>query len=572
MRHLMTTEPSTPPPADDLADQAAPLDALLVDAALGPLRRFAPDAATARFALQVVRRPRTTGRRLAGLAAELARIGVGASAVAPSKRDRRFTDPAWAENPLLRRVVQAYHVVGRTAEQLVGDAELDWRDTQRVRFLLENLVAAAAPSNLPLVNPASAKAAIDTAGMNFVRGGRNLLGDLASAPRVPEMVDRSAFEVGRNIAVTPGAVVLRTEVLELIQYRPQTAQVRRLPLLIVPPTINKYYALDLAPGRSLVEHLVRHGQQVFVISWRNPDARHAAWDLGTYVQAVLDALDAVERISRADRTVLTGVCSGGIIASVTAAHLAGTGQEDRLAAIGLLVTVLDNAKAGTAAALVDRRLAAAATQLSRRRGYLDGRALAEVFAWLRADDLVWNYWVNNYLLGRKPPSFDILFWNADTTRMPAGLHADFVDLAMENHLVTPGATSVLGVPVDLSRIEVDAYVVAGIADHITPWQNCYRSTQLLGGDSRFVLSTSGHIAALVNPPGNPKASYHTNTDNPADAQQWLGTAEPRRGSWWPDWLAWLGERSGAEQPAPAKLGGGGLRPLVEAPGTYVFDR
>jgi polyhydroxyalkanoate synthase len=566
----MTTEPQAAP--DDLADQAVPLDALLVDAALGPRRRFTPDSSTVRFAFGLARRPLTTGRRLGGLAAELVRIGVGTSTVAPSKRDRRFSDPAWTENPLLRRVMQAYQSAGRTAEQLVDDAELDWRDEQRTRFLVENLMAALSPSNLPLVNPASAKATVDTAGMNFLRGGRNLLSDLATAPRIPDMVDKSAFEVGRTVAVTPGAVILRTEVLELIQYRPQTEQVREAPLLIVPPTINKYYALDLAPGRSLVEHLVQHGQQVFVISWRNPDARHAAWDLGTYVQAVLDALDAVERISDADRTALVGVCSGGIIASITAAYLADTGQQSRLAAFGLLVTVLDTARAGMPAALADRRLATAATALSKRRGYLDGRALAEVFAWLRPEDLIWNYWVNNYLLGRKPPAFDILFWNSDTTRMSAELHADFVDLAMENHLVTPGAMVVLGRPVDLSKIEVDSYLVAGIADHLTPWQNCYRSTQLLGGDSRFILSTSGHIAALVNPPSNPKASYQTNKDNPADAQQWLLTAETQQGSWWPDLVAWLGERCGAEKRAPAKLGGGGLRPLVDAPGTYVFDR
>jgi polyhydroxyalkanoate synthase subunit PhaC len=565
----MTTEPQAA--ADDLADQAAPLDALLVDAALGPLRRLTPDSSTARFVIELARRPRTTGRRLAGLAAELARVGAGTSTVAPSKRDRRFADPAWSQNPLLRRAVQAYLAAGLTAEQLLGDAELDWRDEQRTRLLVENLVAALSPSNLPLVNPASAKAAVDSAGMNFVRGGRNLLGDLATPPRVPQMVDSSPFEVGRTIAVTPGAVVLRTEVLELIQYRPQTDQVRKVPLLIVPPTINKFYALDLAPGRSLVEYLLQSGQQVFIVSWRNPDARHAGWDLGTYVQAVLDALDAVERVSRSERAALTGICSGGIIASIAAAHLAGTGRQDRLAAFGLAVTVLDNARAGTPAALADRRLARAATELSRRRGYLDGRALAEVFAWLRPDDLIWNYWVNNYLLGGKPPAFDILFWNSDTSRMSAGLHADFVELAMENSLVEPGAMSVLGRPVDLSAIEVDSYVVAGIADHLTPWQNCYRSTQLLGGDSRFVLSTSGHIAALVNPPGNPKASYQTSKDNPADAHAWLKTAETRQGSWWPDLAAWLGERCGPGKRAPARLGDGGLRPLVEAPGTYVFD-
>jgi len=562
----------TSPELEELADRAAPLDVLLVDAALGPVRRLAPNSSTVRFAARLAGRPVTTGRRLGGLAAELARVAVGTSTMAPSTKDRRFGDPAWTRNPLLRRAVQAYLAAAGTAGQLVEDAHLDWRDDQRMRLLVENLVEAAAPSNVPLVNPASAKAAIDSAGLNLVRGGLTFLRDMVAPPRIPEMVDRSPFEVGRTIAVTPGAVVLRTEVLELIQYRPQTGRVREVPLVIVPPTINKYYALDLAPGRSLIEYLVQSGQQVFVISWRNPDARYADWGLDTYVQSVLDALDAVQGICGTDRSALLGVCSGGIIASVAAAHLAATGQQDRLAAFALLVTVLDNARAGAAAALADRRLAAAATALSRRRGYLDGRSLAEVFAWLRPDDLIWSYWVNNYLLARKPPAFDILFWNGDTTRMAARLHADFVDLAMENHLVTPGVMTVLGVPVDLSRIDVGTYLVAGIADHITPWQNCYRSTQLLGGDSRFVLSTSGHIAALVNPPGNPKASYQVNKANPADPQEWLRTAQTEQGSWWPDALAWLGERCGAEVAAPTELGGAGLPPLIDAPGTYVLDR
>jgi len=267
---------------EQLADEAAPLDQLLADAAAGPLRRFAPDASTAKFAVALARRPVTTARRLGGLAAELARIGVGTSVLAPAKRDRRFADPAWTGNLLLRRVVQAYLAAGTTADQLVGDAALDWQDDKRVRFLVENLADALSPSNVPLVNPASAKAAIDTGGFNFVHGGISLLRDMAAKPRVPEMVDTSSFEVGRNIAVTPGAVVLRTEILELIQYRPQTAQVREVPLLIVPPTINKYYAMDLAPGRSLVEYLVQNGQQAFVISWRNPDARDADWGMDTY--------------------------------------------------------------------------------------------------------------------------------------------------------------------------------------------------------------------------------------------------------------------------------------------------
>jgi polyhydroxyalkanoate synthase len=386
------------------------------------------------------------------------------------------------------------------------------------------------------------------------------------------MVDRSSFEVGRNIAATPGAVMLRTEVFELIQYAPQADQVYDVPILIVPPTINKFYAIDLATDRSLVEYSVRQGRQMFVMSWRNPDARHAKWNFETYVQSIVDALDAVERISGSEQTVLGGICSGGILASVAVAYLATTGQQNRLAAICLAVTVIDTARSGTSAAITNPRLAAVAKAVSKRKGYLDGRALAEVFAWLRPGDLVWNYWVNNYLLGKKPPAFDILFWNADTTRMTAGLHADFVDLSIDNLLVQPGALKVLGVPIDLSKIEVDAYVVAGIADHITPWQNCYRTAQLLGGNTRFVLSTSGHIAALVNPPGNPKASYYLNKHNPADADEWLKTAETQQGTWWSDVSMWLDERCGSKKPAPAELGAPGLPPLADAPGTYVLDK
>jgi len=341
----------TGPDSDQLADQAAPLDALLVDAALSTFRRFAPDMSAAKLAVALARRPRATGRRIGGLAAELVRIGAGTSSLAPATRDRRFADPAWIHNPLLHRTVQAYLAAGRTTEELVGEATLGPRDDRRIRFGVENLIEALAPSNLPLVNPASAKAAIDSGGLNLLRGGISLARDLAAPPRIPQMVDGSAFEVGRNIAVTPGAVVLRTEVLELIQYRPQTGQVREAPLLIVPPTINKYYALDLAPGRSLAEYLVQHGQQVFVISWRNPDARHAGWGLDTYVGEVLGALDAVQRVTGAGQAAMVGVCAGGIIASVAAAHLAATGQGDRLAAFVLLVTVLDSAQAGTVGAL-----------------------------------------------------------------------------------------------------------------------------------------------------------------------------------------------------------------------------
>ncbi len=545
--------------APDVAELAAPLDALLVDAAFGPLRRLMPDLSTAKLAARLATRPEPVLARLRDLVAELARVGAGSSDVAPDPKDRRFTDPAWASSPVLRRLVQAYLAAGRTVDGLIADAGLDWRDDQRVRFLAENLVEALAPSNVPLVNPASAKAAVDTGGLNFLRGGLNLLRDMASAPRVPRMVDSSAFTVGGNLATTPGAVVLRTELFELIQYGPQTPTVRDVPLLLIPPTINKFYVLDLAPGRSWIEYLVRSGQQVFALSWRNPDARHARHGLDSYVRAVLDALDAVLRICGTERAVLTGVCSGGVLASLAAAR-----DQDRLAGLGFAVTVLDHDRAGLPAALADRYLATLATALSRRRGYLDGRVLAELFAWLRPGDLVWQYWVNNYLLGRQPPAFDVLYWNADTTRMPAALHADLIDLALHNRLAGPES--------DLAKISVDGYVVAGVSDHITPWQNCYRTVGLLGGDTRFVLSTSGHIAAIVNPPGNPKASHRVNPKNPADPQEWLRGATTEPGSWWPDYVDWLRERCGAEKPAPGTLGGPGLAPLIEAPGTYVLDR
>ena len=558
--------------ASGLAETATPLDHLLVDASLGPIRRFVPDISTAKWAVSLARKPGTTAQRLRELGAEAGRVLGGTSTVAPHHGDRRFTDVAWTENPMLKRLVQLYLAGSRTAGQLVTEADLQPRDRARVRFLVENVAEALAPSNLPLVNPGSAKAAIDTAGLSLVRGGRQLVKDLATAPRVPEMVDGRGFTLGENIAATPGGVVLRTEVFELIQYAPQTEEVYDVPALVVPPTINKFYAIDLAPERSLVEHGVREGRQMFVISWRNPDSRHASWSFDTYVRAVLDALDAVEEITGSARTVLGGVCSGGVLASMAAAYLAGIGRQDRLTALCLAVTVIDNRDAGMASALVDERIASRAKARSARKGYLDGRSLAEVFAWLRPGDLVWNYWVNNYLLGKRPPAFDILFWNSDTTRMTAALHADFIDLAMQNSLTRPGSLTVLGVPIDLGKITVDSYVVAGITDHITPWESCYRSAQLFGGTTRFVLSTSGHIAALVNPPGNPKASYHAGDVMPSNAKTWLKGSDNHQGTWWTDLGLWLDDRSGAKKPAPAGLGARGHAVLAEAPGTYVFDK
>ncbi|SFF58459.1 PHA/PHB synthase family protein [Blastococcus tunisiensis] len=560
--------PADPP--EEAVEGATGLDMVLVDAARGPLRRLVPPAGTAlRFGTSLARQPGTLARRGGELARELGLITLGRSELAPGKKDKRFADPAWTGNPLLRRAMQTHLAAARAAWELIEDAGLDWQDDERIRFTATNLVDALAPSNVPVVNPLSLKAAIDTGGISALKGVGRMVRDLANPPRVPSMVEPDAFTVGEDLASTPGTVVFRTPVFELIRYTPTTETVREVPLLMVPPTINKYYIADLAPGRSIVEHYVNSGQQVFMMSWRNPDERHAEWGLDTYGQAIIDAMDAVERASGSERVALQAFCSGGIITAMVLAHLAAIGQQDRVAAASYAVTVLDWSRAGTISALMDEEAVNASTEKSRRKGYLDGAQLAEVFAWLRPNDLIWNYWVNNYLQGKPPPNFDILFWNADTTRMTAALHRDFIDIAVGNALTEPGKATMLGTPVDLSTVPVDSYITAGIADHLCPWQACYRSTQLLGGDNRFILSTSGHIASLVNPPGNPKSTFQVASDTPADPQEWLARAETVQGSWWPDFMSWLGERSGDEIAPPAA---GDLEELADAPGTYVFDK
>ena len=547
--------------ADDVDESPAagtPLDLLLGDAARSPLRRFLPGMSGVRF---------TTG-----LATELTRVGVGRSQLAPDEKDRRWSEEAWARNPAFRRTLQSYLAIGAAARGLVDDADLGWGDDQRMGFIIDNLVEASAPSNNPFLNPKVIKRVVDTGGGNLVEGGRRFVRDFATAPRVPSMVEPDAFEVGIDLAVTPGAVVLRTDMFELIQYTPQTAKVHTVPLLIVPPTINKYYVIDLAEERSLVEHLVANGQQVYCISWRNPDARHADWGADSYGQAILEAMDTAQKISRADQVALFGICSGGMLASMVVGHLAGIGELDRVAAFSLAVTVLDQQQAGLPSALLSHKAAAASTRASRQKGYLDGAQLAEVFAWLRPNDLIWNYWVNNYLLGHAPKAFDILYWNADPVRMTAAMHRDFMDLAISNSLTEAGSARMLGTDIDLGKVDTDTYVVAGIADHLCKWESCYRTTQLLGGETKFVLSTSGHIAAMVNPPGNEKASFQTAASNPENAREWLDSAGKVKGSWWDDYVGWLAERTGPERNKPSRIGSAAYEPICDAPGTYVLDR
>jgi polyhydroxyalkanoate synthase len=546
----------------------AALDVMLTDAAVGsPRRAFRPTAA-ATLAVGLARRPDRPIRRAGSLGTELARVAIGRSTKRPGARDRRFADPAWEQSWLFRRLLQVYVAANETVDDLVSDAELDWRHERQARFMASLLLDALAPSNFPWTNPTVVKAIVDQGGANLVRGLRNFLKDV---PRLPSTVDTSKFAVGGNLATTPGSIVLRTEVFELIQYRPQTKRVREVPLLFAPPTINKYYILDLAPGRSMIEWLVQQGQQVFTISWRNPGTEQGHFDFDTYAEAILEAREAVAAITGQSAIHLNGACSGGILSAAVLGHLAASGRLGEIASLTLLVSALDNARAGTAAALTGREVAAAAVAESARRGYLDGQALAGVFTWLRPNDLVWNYVVNNYLLGKKPPAFDVLYWNQDTVRLAAGLHRDFIHMSLENSITIAGGLDLLGSPVDLSAVDVDSYILAGSTDHIIPWENAYRSTQLLGGTPRFVLSSSGHIQALVNPPSpDSRSSFRVRDEHPATPEEWAKDAPTRPGSWWSDYDEWLAVRSGELRPAPKRLGGGGYRALGKAPGTYVL--
>ena len=546
------------------------LDILVTDA---PIRStFLAPAPAARAAVRLALRPARVTRRLGGLTAELAATVAGVSPRAPSPKDRRFADSAWQNSWLFRRIAQTYLAVRATADDLISDAELDWAAEGELRFAAENIADALAPTNFLWSNPTALKATLDNGGANLLAGARNLLRDMSTSPRIPASVDASKFTIGVNVATTPGSVVHRSEVFELIQYSPTTDTVRQVPIMIIPPTINKYYAWDLSPGRSIVEWFTAQGMQVFTLSWKNPAAEQAHFNLDTYAGACVEAGRVVEEITGADSLHVTAACSGGQIAAATVGHLVATGRLGNVASLGLFVCALDRPQEGIIGALTTREAAAASVAASAVRGYVDGRALAEIFAWLRPNDMIWNYWVNNYLLGAPPPAFDILYWNQDSIRMPAGLHADMIRLAMENSMRIPGALTVLGTPIDLGSADVPTYVLAGETDHIVPWQNAYRATQILGGTARFVLVNSGHIQALVNPP-DPKSrrTYRTANAVEASPEEWLAAAVEYKGSWWPDYLAWMEPRSGDLKPRPKALGSKDHKPIAGAPGTYVLE-
>jgi polyhydroxyalkanoate synthase subunit PhaC len=504
------------------------------------------------------------------LARESVRIMRGRSAIAPARQDWRFRDPTWSENPGYRRLMQLYLAWAEQVEALVESADLDWRNAERAKFLATLITSTLAPTNSLAGNPEAVKRVLETGGKSLIRGARNMLGDIRHNGGMPSTVNSSGFKLGENLAATPGSVVYRDDVCELIQYSPSTPHVRARPVVMVTPQINKYYFMDLAPGRSFVEHAVARGLQFFVISWRNPGTEQRSWDLDTYAAAVLRVIDVAREITRSDEVNLLGLCAGGILTTTVLNHLAAN-SDDRVRSASFGVTLLDFEVPAPIGMFDAPPVISLARFRSRRAGVLDGRTRGSVFTWLRPNDLVWNYWVNNYLLGNDPPVFDILAWNADSTNLPEALHGQFLDIFSKNALATPDAMTVLGTPVDLSRIKLETYVTGATTDHLTPWRGCYRTTQLIDGDSTFILSNAGHIASLINPPGNPKAHFFAGPEPLGDPEKWLAGAEKQQGTWWQHWADWVIARAGDERAAPSRPGSRRHRAIEPAPGSYVRD-
>ena len=505
-------------------------------------------------------------------AAFLQAFGGGAHSNAVLARgDKRFKDEAWHEMPYYDLIKQSYLLGSRQLHDFVDRAQVDDKTKLQLRFYVRQYIDAMSPSNFPATNPEVIRKAIETRSASLTDGIRNLIDDLQKG-RITR-VDESAFEVGRNLAITPGTVVFENELIQLIQYTPQTSEVEKTPLLIVPPCINKYYLLDLGAGNSLVEYAVAQGQQVFLISWRSavPEIGHLTWD--NYLEmGPLRAVDVVREITGAERVHALGFCVGGTILSCAAAVLAAK-QEDKLSTMTLLTTMLDFSDTGEIGLLIDAASVALREATIGKSGILPGKELAFTFGTLRANDLIWRYVVDNYLKGATPDAFDLLFWDSDCVSLPGPMYCWYTrNTYLENNIKDPGKTTQCGVPVDLSKINVPVYLLASREDHIVPWKSAFRSKDLIGGEARFVLAASGHVAGVINPPARNKRSHWLNDDLEPDPQGWFEAAQEKPGSWWPDWDAWMKRHSTGTIPAPTQSGSPQYPPIEPAPGRYVKQK
>ncbi|MFM7304048.1 MAG: PHA/PHB synthase family protein [Alphaproteobacteria bacterium] len=488
--------------------------------------------------------------------------------IAEDQKDKRFKDEAWRDNEVFDFIRQSYLLSARYMQGLVHDAEgMDEKTAQKVDFYTRQFVDAMSPTNFALTNPEVLRRTAETGGENLLKGLSNLLTDLERGQgnlRI-RMTDESKFKVGENIAVTPGKIVYQNDLMQLIQYTPTTAKVLKRPLLILPPWINKYYILDLRPKNSFIRWAVDQGHTVFVVSWVNPDARLAEKGFEDYMlEGPYAALDAIEKATGERSVNAIGYCLGGTLLSATLAHMA-VKRDTRIKSATFFTTMVDFAEAGELGVFIDEEQLKALEAKMQKRGFLEGREMATTFNMLRANDLIWSFVVNNYLLGQDPFPFDLLYWNDDSTRMPARMHSFYLRrMYQQNDLIEPGGIELLGVKLDLRKIKLPTYILSTREDHIAPWASTYRATQTYAGDIRFVLAASGHIAGVVNPPDAGKYSHWVNTALPADPEAWLAGSTELAGSWWPDWQRWVTGQDPAQVPArPPK------NAIEDAPGSYV---
>ncbi|MFO0156324.1 MAG: PHA/PHB synthase family protein [Alphaproteobacteria bacterium] len=488
--------------------------------------------------------------------------------IAEDQKDKRFKDEAWRENEVFDFIRQSYLLSARYMQGLVHDAEgMDEKTAQKVDFYTRQFVDAMSPTNFALTNPEVLRRTAETGGENLLKGLSNLLTDLERGQgnlRI-RMTDESKFKVGENIAVTPGKVVYQNDLMQLIQYTPTTEKVLKRPLLILPPWINKYYILDLRPKNSFIRWAVDQGHTVFMVSWVNPDENLAEKGFEDYMlEGPYAALDAIEKATGEKAVNAIGYCLGGTLLSATLAHMA-VKKDIRIKSATFFTTMVDFTEAGELGVFIDEEQLKALEAKMQKRGFLEGREMATTFNMLRANDLIWSFVVNNYLLGQDPFPFDLLYWNDDSTRMPARMHSFYLRrMYQQNDLIKPGGIELLGVKLDLRKIKLPTYILSTREDHIAPWASTYRATQTYAGDIRFVLAASGHIAGVVNPPDAGKYSHWVNSALPADPEAWLASSTELAGSWWPDWQRWVSGQDPVQVPARKPKNA-----IEDAPGSYV---
>jgi len=546
--------------------------------ALGPLIGVAREdfvSAVALLLRETASDPNRVLRHARDMTQDMVKIMTGKSELAPHPKDKRFMDPAWQYNPFFRAGVQYYLAVQKGMRNWLEELELDELERNRANFISNIILDGLAPTNSLIGNPSAQKQIINSGGLSLLKGLQNAYNDVVYNKGMVSQVDKRPFKLGENIATSKGKVVLRTEMMELIQYAPTTEEVYEIPQLTIPPQINKMYINDLSPEKSIIKWQVDNGLQTFVISWRNPSKEQGKWDMSDYIASCEEALAAVSEITGSKKVNVSAGCSGGQTASVLASKLAAT-KNDVLGSLTLMVCVLHPKQTDIeAGSLVSENGMQLARQRAAKAGVIKADDLARGFAWLRPNDLIWNYVINNYLLGMDPPAFDVLFWNADATNLSASLMGDFLTLYETLAFSTPGTVEMADHTLDLTKVTSDLFILGGVTDHITPWKATYRSTQLFGSKNvTYVLSQSGHMQAILNPPTNPKAKYFVQKKKgklPATADEWLQGTEEVKGSWWPYWMEWCQARAGKKVSAPEALGNAKYAPLEDAPGLYVIE-